>query len=102
MHFISTAGEAPGASLREALSRGLAPDGGLYMPSRIPEFSAGELESISESTWPETASAVLGPLLEGSLDPKTLEELRGYLNSYFEKPTRTEISWLVSTFIAIL
>jgi threonine synthase len=75
MHFISTAGEAPEASLREALSRGLAPDGGLYMPSRIPEFSPSELVSLSKSTWPETASAVLGPLLEGSLDPETLANL---------------------------
>jgi threonine synthase len=34
--FISTRGQAPAVSLRDALVAGLAPDGGLYVPLRIP------------------------------------------------------------------
>lgn len=75
MEFLSTAGKAPLASLREAVSRGLAPDGGLYMPARVPVISADDLEALPESTWPETASAVLRPLLEGSLDSRAVATL---------------------------
>jgi threonine synthase len=46
MRFLSTRGNAPPASLTEALRNGAAPDGGLYMPEDVdpnaplPEFAA--------------------------------------------------------------
>lgn len=39
MKFISTRGQAPAASFREAVARGLAPDGGLYLPESLPDIS---------------------------------------------------------------
>ena len=35
MKFVSTGGQNPAADLRTALTAGLAPDGGLYLPERI-------------------------------------------------------------------
>src|SRR5690606_16954379 len=42
MQFISTRGNAPSAGIDAALVAGLAPDGGLYVPVRLPsvDFSA--------------------------------------------------------------
>jgi len=34
MLYISTHKKSPAASLREAVTKGLAPDGGLYMPKQ--------------------------------------------------------------------
>ena len=38
--YYSTAGKAPLVDFREALFQGQPPDGGLYMPARIPRMSA--------------------------------------------------------------
>ncbi|HJM95479.1 MAG TPA: hypothetical protein QF698_05350, partial [Candidatus Marinimicrobia bacterium] len=36
MRFYSTGGDSSFVGFKEALFRGLAPDGGLYMPESIP------------------------------------------------------------------
>ena len=43
MRFVSTRGQASAASLGTALFDGLAPDGGLYVPDSIEEWSADEI-----------------------------------------------------------
>ena len=48
MRFISTRDPALSASLSEALKRGLAPDGGLYVPERFPVESATGFEAATE------------------------------------------------------
>jgi threonine synthase len=40
MNFYSTNGKAPKVGLKEAVTKGLAPDNGLYMPERIPVMPA--------------------------------------------------------------
>lgn len=39
MKFISTRGQCPALSFSAAVAQGLAPDGGLYLPERMPNFS---------------------------------------------------------------
>src|SRR5690606_38566747 len=39
MKFISTRGQCPAVAFSEAVAHGLAPDGGLYLPERMPDFS---------------------------------------------------------------
>ncbi|MET0535954.1 MAG: hypothetical protein ABW171_17185, partial [Steroidobacter sp.] len=39
MHYISTRDVSNQASLSEAIARGIAPDGGLYVPSDFPHFN---------------------------------------------------------------
>lgn len=53
MKYYSTRRQAPAVGFEEALLNGLAPDGGLYYPSSIPQFSAEELarlESLRQLT----------------------------------------------------
>jgi threonine synthase len=42
MMFISTRGSAPALSIGAAISEGLAPDGGLYVPQSLPTFSPAD------------------------------------------------------------
>ncbi|HRQ66687.1 MAG TPA: threonine synthase [Xanthomonadaceae bacterium] len=46
MKFISTRGKAPAVGLSEALAAGLAPDGGLYVPERLPCWSTSRVPEI--------------------------------------------------------
>jgi threonine synthase len=72
MEFVSTRGQAPPTALQEAVLRGLAPDGGLYMPRVLPALSSATMAKLAEKTWPEIASDVVTALLSAALDPVTL------------------------------
>ena len=39
MKFVSTRGQADAVSFSEAVAQGLAPDGGLYLPSEFPDIT---------------------------------------------------------------
>lgn len=52
MKFVSTRGESPKLSFLEAVAEGLAPDGGLFVPEKMPDIS-GLLESWEKLSYPE-------------------------------------------------
>jgi threonine synthase len=56
--YYSTNLRAPKVSFKEALLKGLAPDGGLYMPESIPSFSAKELDELTGKEYFEIAFAI--------------------------------------------
>jgi threonine synthase len=75
LSFVSTRGTSAEASLREALFRGLAPDGGLYMPHSIPALSPLELDALKPLTFQEAASRVGQRVFEGDLPSDTITRL---------------------------
>ncbi|MEQ1512109.1 MAG: threonine synthase [Lysobacteraceae bacterium] len=70
MKFTSTRGNTPPTSIDDALIAGLAPDGGLYVPERIPAF-----DNISTTTLADTAARVLAPYFAESQLRDTLPAL---------------------------
>ena len=58
MNFVSTRGQCPPADLRTAILDGLAPDGGLYVPERIPRLSERFFAGLPGSPLADTAAAV--------------------------------------------
>lgn len=64
MDYTSTRGAAPATSLDAALIAGLAPDGGLYVPARLPEFQSSDFRGCQ--TLPQVASHLLQPFFQGS------------------------------------
>jgi threonine synthase len=68
MKFISTRKQSPAVLFPEALERGLAPDGGLYVPEQFPEL---DLKGLNMSlSLPQLASRILRPFVEGTaLEP---------------------------------
>ena len=63
MRYRSTAGQAPLTSLRGAVLRGLAPDGGLYMPVEIARRSPEELEEFRRLPFTEVCFRVVKPFV---------------------------------------
>lgn len=73
--YVSTREAAPDASLSEAISRGLAPDGGLYVPRRLPVLGRNDLSALERlcadaglapaARLPQTARVVLRGFFEG-------------------------------------
>lgn len=72
IRYCSTRDASLQATLDEALQRGIAPDGGLYVPSRLPRFDPQQIHPATSLA--ECARDLLAPFFEGSrlaaaLDP---------------------------------
>ncbi|CAM3667422.1 threonine synthase [Deinococcus saxicola] len=64
MKYVSTRGLRDLGGFSDVLLMGLAPDGGLAMPERIPTFSASELEGLRGLEYSELAYAVMRPFID--------------------------------------
>jgi threonine synthase len=63
LRYVSTRGTAPAVALSEAIRRGLAPDGGLYVPQRLPTVDTQAL--AGRSRLPDIARVALDGFFAG-------------------------------------
>ena len=78
MNYISTRGfDNTGVSSAMAIKKGLAEDGGLYMPESIPEIDLDYIRSLSSLSYPERAAKVLSLFLTDYTEEELLEDARG-------------------------
>jgi threonine synthase len=63
MKFISTRGQSPAVSFGAALTQGLAPDGGLYIPEQWPSLPLSAFDGAH--SLPEVADVFLQPFVAG-------------------------------------
>jgi len=75
MKYRSTGGKAPLTSLRGAVLRGLAPDGGLYMPVEIARHSAAELEEFRQLPFTEVCFRVARPFATPDVPEEVLQSI---------------------------
>jgi threonine synthase len=70
MHFLSTRDASHRVGLGAAITRGLAPDGGLYVPESLPRLDTGGLEGCD--TLAELAARMLRPFADGDVMAQVL------------------------------
>lgn len=75
MKFLSTRGKSPQVTFIEAIFNGLAPDGGLYVPVHIPQFTEKEIELMSDQSFTEIATDIAYKFLEDEIEKHTLREI---------------------------
>jgi threonine synthase len=80
MQFVSTRG-AENVNLDTALVKGIAEDGGLYVPSELPQFDIGDFDAASSLV--DVAAILLAPFFKGS---SLSEELPDILAETFRFP----------------
>ena len=85
MQYVSTRGRAAPHPFREAVMAGLAPDGGLFLPESLPDFS-DRLESWRGLDFPELSRAVVTPFLGGALADDDLAALTARSYGVFDHP----------------
>ena len=74
MKFISTRDKTLAVSSAEAIVRGIAPDGGLFLPEEMPRFTLSEISAMRDMPFPALSAFVLSRFLPDY----TEEELRSY------------------------
>lgn len=75
IRYLSTRGQAPALDFEGALLAGLARDGGLYLPETLPRFTPADLTAMRDLSYPELATTIIAPFVEGSIDHQTLSRL---------------------------
>ena len=85
MKYFSTRGAGP-VSLDEALRKGIASDGGLFLPEKLPSFDASDFDAAASI--PEIASVLLRPFFAGSELQGDIDEILAETFS-FSIPTTT-------------
>ena len=71
MNYVSTRGNGGITTAAGAIKQGLASDGGLFMPEKLPLLDSQMMEKLSEMEYPERSATVLSMFL----DDYTYEEL---------------------------
>jgi threonine synthase len=71
--FVSTRGSEPAVTLSEAIRQGLAPDGGLYVPTRLPSVDVASV--AGRSLLPDIACSSLAGFFEGDRLQSQLQEI---------------------------
>ncbi len=70
--YYSTNHNSESVTFRDALLKGLAPDGGLFMPSTIPVFENGDLEKYSSMQYYEIAFEIGKKFLKDEIEENDL------------------------------
>ncbi len=75
IHYYSTNHSVNKVDAATALLQGQAADKGLFMPDTIPPMTAALLKQAKDLSYPELASAIMWPYLEGSFTRQQLDEI---------------------------
>ncbi|MFN3668267.1 MAG: threonine synthase [Brevundimonas sp.] len=86
--YISTRGASPEVDFTGALLAGVAPDGGLYVPTFWPDLSAAQWAAGDAA---ERARAVLAPFIGETLEAAALERATARLTDQFRHPETTPL-----------
>ncbi len=94
MHYISTRGKAPVLGFEDTMIAGLARDGGLYVPERIPRLSPGDIAALAGLPYEEVAHRVMWPYLGGALTEAEFGDLIARAYAQIAHPARAPLKQL--------
>ena len=75
MKFISTRGGVEPQNFEDVILTGLAPDGGLFVPEHVPQFSQQEIASWAGLSYQDLALKVMTPFVEDAISQRDLKQL---------------------------
>ena len=75
MRYYSTRNKNESASFSKAALAGLAPDGGLYVPEEIPQYSQTVKSSLGTMSFIDIAYETIRPWVEGDIPGQVLQEM---------------------------
>ena len=83
--YYSTRGAESGLGFQEVVLKGLAADGGLYIPSHLPRFSSEDQAAMEGLSYPALAHRILKPFVGDALSDQQLLDI---FTASYGKPFR--------------
>ena len=75
MEYISTRNTQKIFSFKDVFLKGLAPDGGLFVPKQIPIFSKEELKELKKASYNELAVKIISKFCSKEFNQKEIREI---------------------------
>ena len=75
MEYISTRNKNLSCNFKEIFLRGLAPDGGLFIPKEIKKYSESEIKKLSRLSYIDLATEIISNFCSPELEKKNLGNL---------------------------
>ena len=75
MKYFSTRDKKLSFNFKDIFLRGLAPDGGLFLPSDIKKYSSSEIKSLSQLTYIDLATEIISNFCNPDLKRTKLRSL---------------------------
>src|SRR5687768_6625654 len=94
MRYISTRGEAPAASFEDVVLTGLASDGGLYIPEKVPVITPQQLQAWQQLSYSELAFEVIRLYVDGAIPEAKLKAMIDASYATFSHPEVTPVTHL--------
>ena len=82
MNYFSTRDKSKKFSFKEVFLRGLAPDGGLFVPENLKEYSSKELEDLKKLNYVQLATEIVSLFCGSDISKKRLKQI--IEKSYYE------------------
>lgn len=88
IHYISSRGNSTPVTASQAILRGIAPDGGLYLPERLPTLTNDDLSALLGLSYPERAAKILALFLTDYTQEELLADCKAaYSERFIPAPT---------------
>lgn len=91
MRYKSTRGQVRDISFKQAVLMGLATDGGLLLPEKIPVLSVAELDSLAGLRYPQLAYAIISRFVGDDIPAADLRQLIERSYASFDHPEVTPV-----------
>ena len=91
MKYISTRDNSKEYSFEEVFIKGLADDGGLFIPSEIKKYSAEELKSLSSLSYQNLAKKIIYPFIGDFMSENELSDIVDKSYSVFRKDNTVDL-----------
>ncbi len=104
MQYISTRGQTPPADFTTVLLQGLAPDGGLYVPTVYPRIAHADMLLFANAPYAQVATRVLHPYMADTINEADLFNIVQQSYASFSHPATTPLTqintnhWLLELF----
>jgi threonine synthase len=91
MKYISTRDNSKDYSFEEVFIKGLADDGGLFVPRKVKKYNAEELESLSSLNYQELAKEIIYPFIGDFMTTNELSSIVDKSYSVFRKDNTVDL-----------
>jgi threonine synthase len=91
MKYISTRDNSKEYSFEEVFIKGLADDGGLFVPREVKKYSAVELESLSSLNYQDLAKKIIYPFIGDFMNVNELSDIVEKSYSVFRKDNAVDL-----------
>lgn len=94
VQYVSTRGPGPAHGFLDVMMAGMAPDGGLYLPTEWPKLDCSLLDHMAGLSYPEMAFHVIRPFVGGTIPDDILAQILNdtYTPDHFDHTAYTPLN----------